>query len=197
MVKQSTRDVQALIDEAATISHRFRESGKAPREPNAVSRLLALLDESGLGVVEFCRRAKINASSVYMWKSGKTTSGKEWPALVAANTKRTGAALAAAMNAEIGGNVVSFAKVMANPSGPASRVTAVTRWRDAYGDEHTTPDAAEAATLRGDVTLASHNLWSSVSDVSDLPKVSDLVLALADAIRAEREWKAHHATASA
>jgi|SRR5688572_9078751 len=145
MVKQTTRDIQGLIDEAATISLRFRESGKAPREPHVVSRLLALLEETGLGVVEFCRRAKVNASSVYMWKSGKTTSGKDWPALAAAIAKRDGASLAAVMNAEIGGGAATPAKVEHGASTSFPGVEEVRMYRDRSGAVHETAIAAHHA----------------------------------------------------
>ena len=87
--------------------------------------------------------------------------------------------------------------VKQSTSGPSSRVTAVTRWRDAYGNEHATQSEAEGATLKGDVDLAAHRLWTATSDAHDLHKEGDLALVLADAIQAERQWTSHHEIASA
>jgi DNA-binding transcriptional regulator YiaG len=99
MTTNAVRTIDLILDEATTITARFKEQGRnAPKDPHAIARLVMLRQESGLGGVEFAKRTRTSPSSIYLWENGKTTSAKPWPALVTAIAKMQGAAMAASMN---------------------------------------------------------------------------------------------------
>jgi transposase-like protein len=201
--------IQVVIDEAAAICEKMRENGRtAPKNPHACARLVMLWESTGVSVHEFCRRVKCNASSFYFWKSGKTTSGKVWPALVAALTSSKGQAMAAALNAD-----PAFAKThtatfpspaMGLDDGPpASIVVApvkrlsieVRKWQALDLTLHDDEVAAEKASHVRVVDMAVEQVEKlcskmSLRDLAFSRLESDSILNLADAIRARNAFEA-------
>jgi hypothetical protein len=207
--------IQTVIDEAAAICEKMRENGRtAPKNPHACARLIMLWESTGLSVHEFCRRVKCNASSFYFWKSGKTTSGKVWSALVAALTTAKGQAMAAALNAD-----PSFAKThtatypspaMGLDDGPPASIvvapvkrlsTEVRKWQALDGTLHDDEDASERAShqhivnmraLDMDVSYGQHRASTTLQQWVGSGDADAMILNLADAIRARAAYEAAH-----
>lgn len=132
----SARNADAILAEAVAIGKRFRAAPRAPRDPHAVVRLLALREESGLSVADFARRVGVSAPTVYLWAKGCSSSGNPWPALAAALAKRNGAALAADLNAGLAGLTAANAPPGAPSDAPAPLAAEQ-------------PEAAQLASRRG------------------------------------------------
>jgi hypothetical protein len=205
--------IQVVIDEAVAICEKMRENGRtAPKNPHACARLVMLWESTGLAVHEFCRRVKCNASSFYFWKSGKTTSGKVWPALVAALTTTKGQAMAAALNADPVFAKTHTATYPAPATGlddgpPASIIVAsvkrlsteVRKWQALDGTLHDDEMASERASHAFVVRCAAADVETSYEkhsldfvDWCASGDADEVICALADAIRARAAYEAAH-----
>lgn len=201
-----TRSPEQIVAEARQIRAQFVEAGKRPRSPHAVARLLELAEESGLNMVEFAQRTGFPSATLYLWRCGKTSSAKPWPALAAVLAERKGRALAALANEQIARPAPTpESKVVGGPKPPRhapptrpvpALARRVPRWLDVGDREHETREAAEAASLRALAERAAAALVDAlrptVDAVDALLAHPDLVIGLADALRTARASRPTH-----
>lgn len=208
----TTSNPKDIMDEAKCIVAELKAMPRNAVKPaGKVARLVLLMEERGLSCEEFAKSVGLSTSTVFWWLKGCRTSGTEWPNLVQSLAAQRGANLSAVLNADIAGAGVAKQPAVSKsvPEPAAAHTTRkrklqddalavpVQMWRATNGTMHGSPVEARRVSLSCETAAAAERLWASMTASDILATIemtngsADLVLELADAIRAER---AHQAT---
>lgn len=170
--------IDDIIAEAKAIGAKIKSRPRTEaRDPADAARVVRLLEATQLPPSEFVRRVGYwSTSTIYNWRLGKKADGCRWPALEQA--------------------LISAPKILtASESLPRpGEVTSITVWLDSTGQGHQTEADAKRASLAHATRHAAEQVANFETVTNDLAvalvEAGDLVIALADAIKAEREFAA-------
>lgn len=147
--------LKELLTRADEIGRELRRKSTGPRDPALVGQLLALLTCSRLSAEVFAHRTEtVSASTLNLWRRGRTTTHRAWPEVTEAFSKalkelRT--KLEASPPAEaVPAALPASSPIAAKPESPLPKVelareVSVIKWRDVNGVDHGCSAEAEFA----------------------------------------------------
>lgn len=167
--------------------------GKKTLSPAEIVQVLKGYRSTKYAADYFARMVGVDADALRQWNAGCGVNGREWKALIDAMTMAQVFPSKAARSKA----AVRRGSVVAKPV-TAKRAVPVTKWVDTAGKQHDSEHEAESASYAHDVEVASDALGGVMgfTVASSFIVHADKVLALADAIRAERLFRASLEVAS-